>query len=219
MKLEPATLQILKNFSSINTNIMFKEGNKLATISPTKTIMARAVINQEFPKKFAIYDLPRFLGTISLFNDAVIDFNDNYLEIKEGSNKFKYSYTDPSLIITPPEKEIKLPSVDVTFTLTETAFKKTMRALSVAGLPEIAFTGDGEKIYVQAVDTRGATNDVYSVEVGETNKQFRMVFRAENIKLMDGDYVVSISSQGLSHFKGTNVEYFIAIESNSTYTD
>ena len=217
MKLDAATIQVLKNFSSINQSIMFKAGNVIRTISPSKTIMARAILNQDFPAQFAVYDLSRFLGTISLFENPVLEIHEKHLDIIEGNNKFSYAFTDPSLIVVPPEKEINLASAEVKFRLTGEALHKVMRALGVASLPELAVTGKNGKIYLQAVDTRGTTNDVFSVEVGETSNTFRMIFRAENIKLISGDYDVSISSKGLAYFKGDNIEYWVAVESNSSY--
>ena len=217
MKFDAATLQVLKNFSSINNAILFKEGNRLATISPGKTVMARATLTQEIPAKFAIYDLSRFLGTISLFDQPELTFKDGSVDISQDNNTFNYAFTDVSLIVVPPEKDIVLADAEVQFTLTTDALKKVQRALNVASLPEIAVTGKNGKILLQAVDSKGSTNDTFTIEVGETTGTFRMVIRADNIKLLEGEYEVSISSKGLSHFKGKTVEYWIAVEGNSTY--
>jgi hypothetical protein len=217
MKLDNATLQILKNFSAINKNIMFKPGNVIRTISSTKSVLARATISQEFDKSFAVYDLSRFIGTLSLFNEPEIDVKDSHVVISEGNNKFNYAVTDPSLIIVPPDREIELPNPEVNCLITEEALNRVMKALSVSQLPEIAIVGKDGQILLQAVDTRGTTNDSFSVIVGETEARFRMVFRADCIKLIPGSYDVSISSKGLSHWKGATVEYWIAVESNSSF--
>ena len=218
MKFDANTLQVLKNFSAINKNIMFKAGNVVRTISDTKSVMAKSTINQEIPKSFGIYDLSRFLGTMSLFNEADLDIQDSVVEIREGKNKFKYALSDASLIMVAPDKDIVLPDPEIEFVLTQEALNQVMKALSVSQLPHIAVTGDGTTIYLQAIDAEGKTHDAYSVEVGTTSANFRMVFRADNIKLIPGNYNVQISAKGLSHFKGTNVEYWIAVESSSTYT-
>jgi hypothetical protein len=217
MKLDNATLQVLKNFASINKNIMFKPGNVIRTISSTKSVLARATISQEFDKSFAVYDLSRFIGTLSLFNEPEIDVKDSHVVISEGNNKFNYAVTDPSLIIVPPDREIELPNPEVNCLITEEALNRVMKALSVSQLPEIAIVGKDGQILLQAVDTRGTTNDSFSVVVGETNARFRMVFRSDCIKLIPGSYDVSISSKGLSHWKGASVEYWIAVESNSSF--
>ncbi len=217
MKLDNATLQILKNFSAINKNIMFKPGSVIRTISSTKSVLARATISQEFDKSFAVYDLSRFIGTLSLFNEPEIDVKDSHVVISEGNNKFNYAVTDPSLIIVPPDREIELPNPEVNCLITEEALNRVMKALSVSQLPEIAIVGKDGQILLQAVDTRGTTNDSFSVVVGETDARFRMVFRADCIKLIPGSYDVSISSKGLSHWKGASVEYWIAVESNSSF--
>lgn len=217
MKLDTRTSQILKNFASINPSILFKPGNKLATISAGKTVMARANINQEIGDSFAIYDLSRFLGTVSLFTDPELTVKDKFMEISQGKRKINYTFTEPSLIVTPPDKEINLPNPEVSFNIDTTELNEVLKALSVLSLPEIAVVGDGSKITVQAIDSKNPSGDVYSVDVGETKSNFRMIIRAENVKLLPGDYSVQISSKGLSHFKSADVEYFIAVESNSTF--
>jgi hypothetical protein len=217
MKLDNATMQVLKNFAAINKNIMFKPGNVIRTISSTKSVLARAKIDQELEKGFAVYDLSRFIGTLSLFNEPELEVKDSHVLISEGSNKFNYAVTDPSLIIVPPDREIELPDPEVNCLITEEALNRVMKALSVSQLPEIAIVGKDGQILLQAVDTRGTTNDSFSVVVGQTDARFRMVFRSDCIKLMPGSYDVSISSKGLSHWKGTAVEYWIAVESNSSF--
>lgn len=217
MKLDARTTQILKNFASINPSIMFKPGNKLSTISAGKTVMARANINQEIPSPFAIYDLSRFLGTISLFTEPTLNVQEKYMEISQGKRKLNYTFTEPSLIVTPPDKEIKLPDPEVSFSIAADELAEVLKALSVLSLPEIAVVGDGSRITVQAVDSKNPSGDNYSVDVGETSNTFRMIIRAENLKLLPGDYNVQISSKGLSHFSSNDVEYWIAVETNSTF--
>ena len=217
MKFNTRTLQVLKNFASINPSIMFKPGNKLATISAGKTVMARANIDQDIEGAFAIYDLSRFLGTLSLFNEPELTVQEKYMEISQGKRKINYTFTEPSLIVTPPEKDIKLPDPEVAFSISADELAEVMKALSVLSLPEIAVVGDGNSIAVQAVDSKNPSGDIYSVDVGTTAARFRMIIRAENIKLLPGDYNVEISSKGLSRFSTNDIEYFIAVESNSTY--
>ena len=220
MKLDTNTVKVLKNFSSINSAIMIKEGNVVRTISPSKTVMAKATLTQDFPKTFAIQDVGRFLGAISMAKDPDLSFgehNVNIVDIGDTRQSNPYSYTDPSLIVVAPEKDINLDNAEVSFRLTEQDLAQVQKALGVLSLPEIAVVGKGGKMFLQAVDTKGMTNDVFSIEVGDTNSTFRMVFRSDNIKMMAGDYDVKVSAKGLSHFKGDGVEYWVAVESNSTF--
>jgi len=217
MKFDTMTIQILKNFSAINQNILVKPGNKLRTISPTRAVLAQAIVEQEFTEQFAIHDLPRLLGTISLFDNPELTIDGRSMKISEGNTKFNYVLSDESIILAAPDKEVNVSDPYVEFTLTDVTLSKVLRALSVASLPELAVSGQDGKIYVQAIDSKGPMSDTFSVEVGETNKTFRAVYRAENIKFVPGDYEVSITSRGISHFKGKNVEYFVAVESNSTF--
>jgi len=216
IKLEPKTINVLKNFSSINASLLFKPGNVLATFSTTKTVMAKATIEQTFEKQFAIYDLSRFLSTLSLFTDPTLEIGEKFLTIAGTGKSMRYGYADEKLIIVPPEKGIKLPEVDVSFKLTNEALVDVMKGLGVLRLPEIAVVGDGTDINLQAIDSKNPFSDVYSVNVGKTDKTFRMVFKSENIKVLPGDYDVEISSKGISHFTGKGVEYWVAVEANAS---
>ena len=218
MKLDTKTVNVLKNFSLINPSILFKEGNVITTISPSKTIMAKAVVPTQFEKKFAIYNLVRFIGSLSLFNDPVLTFKDKFVTIADGDKSVNYTFADEATIKAPPEKEIKLPSVDVSFTLTDAHLKEVIKALGVLQLPEIAVVGDGKNVLLQAIDSKNPSGDTYSVNVGTTNKTFRVIFKGENLlKIFAGDYEVEISSKGISHFKGADPENWIAIEASSTF--
>lgn len=217
MKLNTNTTQILKNFASINPSIMFKPGSVLSTISVTKTIMARAKLDQTIESPFAIYDLSQFLSTISMFSDPDFTIHDKHMEIKEGTRKLNYTFTEPSLIVTPPDKEIKIPSPEVIFNLDIAELSEVMKAVSILSLPELAVVGDGSIITIQAIDSKNPSGNVFSIEVGKTDAKFRMIIRAENLKLLPGSYEVEISSKGLSRFSSKDIEYFVAVESNSVY--
>lgn len=217
MKISTNTVNILKNFAKINPSILIQEGNTLKTMSPSKTIMAKAKIDTEFPKRFAIYNLDRFISTASLFTDPNFDFGERTVTIKEGDRKTDYVYADENTINKMPDREINLPSIDVTVTLTNASLKEVEKAGGVLGLPEILIVGDGLNVYLQAADSKNPSGDVFSVKIGDTSKTFKAIFKTENIKILPGDYEVSISSRGISHFSGKEAEYWIAVEQSSTF--
>lgn len=217
MKLSPKTIHILKNFANINPSIVIKPGSTLATISPTKTVLARAPVPDEFERVVSIYSLSRFLSSVSLFDDPDVEFGDT-ITIREGSKQaIVYHYCDPTVVLAPPEKDIKLPSVDVECTVTNREIQSVLKAMSVLGLPELAVVGDGSRLTLEAVDSKNNGADTYSVYVGETDMTFKAVFRAENIKVLDGEYKLQISSRGISQFTGLEATYWIAIEQSSTF--
>ncbi len=218
MKLSARTIQILRNFSTINESLIFKPGQQLKTISQSKTILARATIDTEIDATFGIYDLGQFLSAISLFDDPELTPGNSAMTISKGSEKINYIYSEMSLMLTPPEKEIQLPSIDVEFELKNEVLVRVQKALGIIGAPEIAVTGDGNSVYIEALNTKDTSKSNYRVEVGQTDKTFRFIFLAENIKLLPGDYKVAISSKGLSHFKSEDVEYWVAVEASSTFT-
>ena len=217
MKISTNTINVLKNFAKINPSMVFPEGNVLKTISPSKTIMSKAIVQESFPKWFAVYNLNQFISTVSLISDPILKFTDNSINIVSGNEKFDLVYTDETNITKVPDKEIKLPSIDVTFTLTQDLFSKLEKAAGVLSLPEVAVVGDGSKIYIQVYDSKNATGNTYSVEIGETTKSFKAIFKLDNLKLISGDYEVTISAKGISHFLGKEAEYWIAVEQHSVF--
>jgi hypothetical protein len=221
MKLSDNTLTLLKNFAGINQSILVKKGNKLRTISIAKNILAEAEITEEFPRDFAIYDLNQFLNGLSLHQDPDLDFaEDSYITIREGKRRVKYFYADPNVIISPPEKEIKLPSEDVCFQLETGSLEKLVKAASVYQLPDISAIGDAGAIRLVVRDKKNDTSNEYSIVVGETTEQFTFNFKVENIsKIISGAYNVVVSSKLLSQFTNTkhNLSYWIALEPDSTF--
>lgn len=217
MKISTNTVNVLKNFAKINPSIVVQEGNVLKTISPSKTIMARAKVETDFATRFAIYNLDRFISTVSLFTDPELKFGDKSVEIFDGNKRTQYTYADESTITKAPDKEINLPSVDVSFLLTNDHLKDVEKAAGVLGLPEIVVFGDGKNIFLQAEDSKNPSGDVYSINIGDTDKTFKAIFKAENIKIIPGEYQITISSRGISHFSGKEVEYWIAVEQSSTF--
>ena len=219
MNIDVNTIEVLKNFAKINPSILIQEGNVVKTISTSKTIMAKATVPTYFEKRFAVYNLDQFISVMSLFDKPELNFKDTHVDIVEegGKSRQSYVYSDENTVTKVPDKEISLPSVDVSFTLTNEVLKRVERAAGVNSLPEIIIKGSDGKINVQTADTKNPSSHVYSVEVGETNLNFKVIFKFENIRIIPGDYDVDISSRGISHFKGKDVEYWIAVESTSTF--
>lgn len=220
MKFNTNTVAVLKNFSSINPSIAMKKGNILRTISPQKSVIAIATLEQDFERDAAIYDLPRFLSTMSLFQDPDIAFNDSKFVIKDGRSRVNYTYASESMILTPPDREINLPSIDVDVELQWTDFDKILKAASVLKLPDIAFVGTPDGIRLAAVDVNNPSSDNFDIVLDSTHdeaRHFTAVFRTENLKLIQADYQVQISSKGISKFYNDRVSYFIAVEQSSKF--
>ena len=223
MKLNSETVNVLKNFSTINQNLLIKEGNTITTMSAMKNIVAKATIEETFPREIAIYDLNEFLSSTSLFKEPVIDFDDSHLVIKEEnsrSTKLKYFYSDPS-VVTSPSKTITMPSADVTFELTSDDLNQLKKAASVIQAPDLVFERNDEGSFLTVRDKKNDTANNFSLEVNQSsnNARFKFFFEVENLKLLPGSYDVTISQKNISHFKSKtdNVEYWIALEPESTY--
>ena len=220
MKLSESTLSLLKNFSTINQSILFKQGNKLRTISVMKNILAETTIDEELPRDFGIYDLGQFLNGLSLHNSPELDFQeDNYVVIKEGRSRSKYFFADPQVIVTPPERPMNLPSEDVTFDLSTDQLDKLLKAAAIYQLPDLAVVGANGVVKIVVRDKKNDTSNDFAITVGETDKQFSFNFKVENIKILPGNYEVVVSSKLLSRFRSKNQDltYFIALEPDSTF--
>ena len=220
MKLSDQTLNILKNFAGINNSILVKQGTQLRTISVAKNILAEAAIDEDFPRDFAVYDLNQFLNGLSLHQDPDLDFSpDSYISIKEGKRRVKYFYADPNVIVSPPEKEITLPSEDVHFQLDSSALEKLLKAAAVYQLPDLSAVGEAGVVKLVVRDKKNDTSNEYAVVVGETDKEFSFNFKVENIKIIPGAYNVVVSQKLLSKFTNTNcnLKYYIALEPDSTF--
>ena len=220
MNLTDKTLTILKNFAGINNSILVKQGNSLRTISVAKNILAEASIDEEFPKDFAIYDLNQFLNGLGLHQDPELDFTeDSYLTIREGKRRVKYFFADPAVIISPPEKEITLPSEDVHFQLDSTSLEKLLKAAAVYQLPDFSVIGEAGVVKLVVRDKKNDTSNEFAIVVGETDKDFVFNFKVENIKIIPGAYNVVVSSKLLSKFtnESLDLKYFIALEPDSTF--
>ena len=220
MKLSDKTISVLKNFSSINQSILFKEGSKLRTISVMKNILAEATVTEEFMKDFGIYDLNQFLNGLSLHQSPELDFkNDGYVVIREGKSRSKYFFADPNVIVTPPEKDITLPSEDVCFEVNTDQLEKLLKASAVYQLPDLSAVGEAGVIKLVVRDKKNDTSNDYAVVVGETDKDFSFNFKVENIKVLPGTYAVVVSQKLLSRFTSKNhdLTYYIALEPDSTF--
>ena len=223
MKLSERTINLLKNYANINQSIEFYEGKTLKTVSPLNTILTSVEIEEEFPRTFPIYEVNRFLGTINLFDNPILEFGENSVKISDGKRYAEYRYCgSSSMFQTPPEKEITFPDAEISFALETDDFKQVVNAANTLGLPEIVVEGDSAEIRLVVSDTGNVSSDIFSIKVGETDKTFRMVFKTENLtKVMEGSYDIELSSKRISHFKrkSDSLEYWIALEQNSTYEE
>ena len=220
MKLSDKTLSLLKNFSGINQSILFKEGSSLRTISVMKNILAEATITETFPKDFGIYDLNQFLNGLNLHQTPELDFeNDKYVMIREGKSRSKYFFADPSVIVTPPDKEIVLPSEDVCFVLNTQQLDKLLKAAAIYQLPDLSAVGEAGVVKLVVRDKKNDTSNDFSIVVGETDSIFTFNFKVENIKILPGSYEVVISQKLLSQFTSTDrdLKYYIAMEPDSVF--
>jgi hypothetical protein len=219
MKISNDTRDIFKNFSTINQGIKVSSGNTLQTISNMKNILAVATVSEEFPQDFSIYNLPEFLGATSLLDDPDFQFGDASLTIADNNSSLAYFYASEGMV-TSPEKMITMPDAGIGFDISSTLLNELQKAASVLGVGDLVLKSDGSTITLQVTDKKNATSNTFSRIVGEGNGvSYTMNFKIENLKVLDGNYEVLVSSKGISHFKNKDVdlEYFIALEPDSKY--
>lgn len=221
MKMKSKTLNVLKNFSSINPTLCVNAGNVIRSVSQNKTILAEARldVDQSFPRDFAIYDLSEFLGVMSLFEECDVDFKENHVELRVNNASSNYYYAEREMVTIPPEKELVLPDEPINFTLREKVLRHLLQAASVMKLPELVVNGDGNQIVIKALNSKNPSSNDFKYEVGETDQVFNMIFKVENLKLISGSYNVTISSKRLARFllEDDSMTYWIATETQSTF--
>ena len=216
MKLSEHTISVLKNFASINQNLVIKEGSELQTMSAMKNIVAKAEVEETFPKQVAIYDLNEFLASLSLFKNPILTFEDSFLNITEenGRKTVKYFYSDPS-VVTTPSKDITMPSEEITFTLTDAMLSKLSKSAGMIGAPDLLL--ENNKLTVR--DKKNDSGNCYSTNVdAKGDGTYKFYFKTENLKLIPGSYDVTVSSKNISHFKNGKTQYWIALEPESSYS-
>ena len=223
MKLSNNTISVLKNYASINQNLVIKEGKELTTMSAMKNIIAKAEVEEEFPQEVAIYDLNEFLSCLSLFQSPNLEFDNTFVTITEENNPktaLKYFYSDPS-VVTTPSKMITMPSNEITFTLDSSTLSNITKAAAVISSADLVLENTNGTSSLTVKDKKNDTANSYSMGVeteGEGN--FSFFFKVENLKLIDGKYTVQVSSKNISHMKNesTPIEYWIALEPESNYS-
>ena len=221
MKLSNQTISVLKNFASINQNLVIKEGNEITTMSAMKNIVAKAEVEEIFPKEVAIYDLNEFLAALSLFTNPILDFDDGFVMItEENSNRgtsLKYFYSDPS-VVTSPSKTITMPSTEVTFKLSDEDLNKVQRAAGVIGAPDLVLEKISDTASLTVKDKKNDTANNYSIDIAVKGEgKYNFYFKTENLKVLPGTYDVEVSSKNISHFQNGKTEYWIALEPESKY--
>ena len=218
MKLSNETVSVLKNFSTINQNLVIKSGSTITTMSAMKNIVAKADVKEEFPQDFAIYDLNEFLSVITFFENPELQFEDSFVVVtEEGSRtRAKYFFSDPS-VVTTPTKPITMPECEVKLNISSDILDRITRGASVIGAPDLAL----ESGTLKATDKKNDTANDFQmdIEVESDSNDYKFWFKVENLKLIPDSYDVQISSKSISHFKNSkgDVEYFIALEPESTY--
>jgi hypothetical protein len=220
MKISNETLNVLKNFSTINSSLVVKSGSVIRTVSPVKNILAEYTCTETFEQDFALYDLNEFLGGLTLFKDPEFVFdNASYLTIKSGRSKVKYFFSDPSLITSPSDKQIPMDGDNVEFELGEEVLSSLLKAANVYQLKDLSLISDEGEINLVVRNKDNDTSNSFSAKVGETDKEFVFNFKIENIKIIPDVYKVLVSPQNVSQFISSkyNLQYWIALEPDSTF--
>lgn len=215
MKLSKETLSILKNFSTINGNLLITPGNTLKTLSGAKSVFASATVKEEFDTEFGIYDLNEFLGALSLYDDPEITFSNKYVKIEQGGS-FKFWSADPS-VLTYPQKDIKQPESYIEFDITENDLALIQKTVGIIGASDIKFEGRDGKLSFVVEDKKNSSSNNFSKEIGETDKVFSAYLKQDNMKFIVDDYTVSISDKKIAQFEGNKVNYFVSLEADSTF--
>jgi hypothetical protein len=219
MKISKQTIEILRNYAAINQNILIKEGNVLTTRTVARNLFASATVDTSFPQDVGIYNLSTFLGVLSLFSDPEIDFGESAMTISQGKNKVNYLYAAPA-VLDFPDKAIKMPAVTATFELTEENLKSLLKASAVLSSTDLKISSDGKVITCTVLDPKNSAANTFTVEVGESDREFEVFIKIENLKMIPAAYDVSLSEKMIAQFQSKDKSYslYVANEKNSKWT-
>jgi len=218
MKLSKETLNVIKNYAGINSNLLIKEGSNLSTISVAKTIMSTVSVPEVFPNEFGIYDVNEFLGALSLFDDPELEFDSKYVTIKEGKNAIKYFGAAVNNMVV-PTKDIVFPEAEISLSLEASTLTMIMKTAPILKSEDVSFVGNGSTITVNVADKKNLSANNFSHEIGSTNLDFKVNLKIDNLRMLPGDYDVSISSKKISRFtaKNSDLVYYVAVEADSAF--
>jgi len=221
MKLSKETIEILKNFSDINQSLLFNEGTKIKTMNSLKNILAHANVKEDFPRQFAIYNLTEFLGYLSTMTEPELVFEENHIKVTDKIIQDKYKYANTDYIVS-PEKDIKVTDYSIKVNIKEDVFRMIDKKTTILQLHDLYLKGcdKSNSIFLCASNKKNDSSNEISIKVGEgVSKKFNVVLKKENLKIISGNYDISISPKGIAHFKNDklDVEYWIALEPDSEY--
>jgi|688.fasta_scaffold00052_63 hypothetical protein len=218
MKLSKDTLSVLKNYSSINQNILFSPGNILKTRTIQNTLLSTATVSDTFPIEFGIYDLSEFLSVLSLFQNPELEFNEKYVKIFEENNSIKYYAADES-VLEVPKKDINFPEAEIQLLLTAENLSLISKTASVLKASDVSFVGQDGQVKIVVADKKNDTSNSFELELGNTDLEFKVNVKVDMLKFIPGEYQVSISSKRVSRFSSTTSDlvYYVGIEADSTF--
>lgn len=216
MKFSKETLNVLKNFASINSNMMLKEGNEVTTISVGKSLVGRATISESIPQNFGVYDIAELLGVVSLFEDPEITFHEKYITIDQGKSSIKYFAADESVLVY-PKKFPPMGDPEIEFSLNATDITAILKTASVLKTSDVRFVGDGESLNVVVGDKKTKTANSFVLKIGETDKAFSVSINTDNLKIIPQDFSVGVINRRMIQLKSETLTYIIAIETDSSF--
>lgn len=216
MKLDAKVISVLQNFQTINPSILIKPGNVLETKAPNDTIFAKATLEVSFPMEFGIYDLSRFLALASLVKEADVNFHDSFMELKSGYTNFKYVYASPNMIISPNRKLAAITPY-IEFELKSDVLSSVSKAMNIMKYEMLFIKGDGKVLSLSAENPKNKSSEVFSIEIGDTDKTFTAQVESEKLKILNMNYTVQISSKGIMYLKGDAIEYWIPLNEKSRF--
>jgi hypothetical protein len=224
MELSNFTMQVLKNFATVNSNVVIQPGNSIMTMAEPKNILGQATVPETFTQQFGIYDLQEFLNVLGLVDSPRVRFETNHVLVGDstGRAEIKYFFSDPEML-TSPSKPIAMPEPDVTFSLDQSTLNNLKRAASALGHSQMSIRYVDGLIRLSIVETDNSTSNTYAIDVDGESKlsDCNFIIDIANLKLIPSDYKVEISTKLISQFTSTDdtmdLKYWIALEKTSTF--
>ena len=214
MKVSKSTLDTFKNFASINTNLLVREGQTLATVSNSMNILCRATVTESFPKEFAIYDLNQFLSLLTMDENADLEFGDESVTVQTNAGKFEFYYAEPSVIKAAPDKEIQVETL-YEFNITKENIQTIYRAASAISAPFLRVVGDGQQVLMSVGDPNTPKSNSFTTVLGDSSLEFDARLSIESLKIIPDSYVATVGKATVIMFANDERTYWLALDPSS----
>lgn len=226
MKLTETTILLLKNFARFNPHIVIEEGNIIRTCSDKKTVLVRAVVDDEFEHELVLGDITEFLKVYDLFDEPELTIDGDVILLTDVSGASQEYYMSDKEELIFELRDVKKPLGEVNIELPYALLDRALKAAAVNGVEDIAVVAENGQVFLKALDKENPKK-IFSVllsseDMGEFTAYFKHTKKGVKLDLLPLDYNLNINTEcGCARFisesDGLELIYTIALQRDSKF--